>query len=632
MCGFVGSFYHEETLVTAEKISQLRHQTEMISHRGPDASGYFMNEHVGFGFKRLSIVDLEGGHQPMTCSEGRLTIVFNGEIYNHLELRERLVREGYTFRTNSDTEVILTLYKKEKERSFQALRGMFAFVIWDESEKQVTAVRDRFGIKPFYYTETAEGLHFASEKKCLLPDGETTAPNDKEALQHYFTYQYVPEPMTLSKAVRRLEPGTFLVVKPNCSPELRPYWKPSLQPTADSFRKKTSAVREALEDSVKLHMRSDVPVGTFLSGGVDSAIITALAKQCHPNIETFSVGFQTKGFDETQLAAETAEKLEVRNHRKIVSPEEFLREMPNLVWHFDDPVADPAAVPLYFVAKEARRKVKVVLSGEGADELFGGYNIYREPIALRWFSFLPRTVIEKLGELARKLPETIKGRNYLIRGCTPLEQRYIGNAKIFTEEEKQAWLKTYDAGVHFTQLTRRLFEEMKDEHALTKMQYIDLHTWLRGDILQKADKMSMAHALELRVPFLDQKVFEAASGLAPSDKTRSGTTKYALREAMKGIVPEAALYRKKLGFPVPIRQWLRNEWQDWARQVIRESAIEAYVQKSEALKMLEKHWRGDGDHSRKLWTILTFAVWHQVFVESNAEERSSEQEMFLYGS
>ncbi|HET7616196.1 MAG TPA: asparagine synthase (glutamine-hydrolyzing), partial [Bacillales bacterium] len=592
--------------------------TNIVSHRGPDQSGYFTEGNVCFGFRRLSIIDLESGDQPLTYDDGRCCIVFNGEIYNYIELRNRLEEEGFVFSTDSDTEVILALYLKDKENVLRDLRGMFAFVIWDKIENRLFAARDPFGIKPFYYMETEEGLQFASEKKSLLLGGRhDTSPNDQEAFQHYFTYQFVPEPMTLSKHIKRLEPGCYLTKQPNAPIEIKSYWKPFFKPSSDSIERKVSAIRAALSDSVKLHMRSDVPVGAFLSGGIDSTAITALARENHPGIQTFSVGFEQEGFSETTLAAETAEKLGVQNHRKIISAEEFMEELPNIIWHLDDPVADPAAVPLYFVAREASKHVKVILSGEGADELFGGYNIYREPLALKWFSLIPGIGRKWMGRIANKLPEDLKGRNFLIRGCTPLKDRYIGNAKMFEEDEKRLLLRHYDENIHFTQMTHPLYENVKDYHEMTKMQYIDLHTWLRGDILMKADKMTMAHSLELRVPFLDKEVFKTAAGLSVEEKTFSGTTKYALRKAMEGIVPDPVLYRRKLGFPVPIRHWLKNEMYDWARKLIRESGIEEYVNKTEALKLLEAHRQGKGDQSRKIWTVLTFIIWYRVFAEQD---------------
>ncbi|HEX7064760.1 MAG TPA: asparagine synthase (glutamine-hydrolyzing) [Bacillales bacterium] len=615
MCGFVGYMHNNESARVEEgQTERLEAKSQLISHRGPDDSGYYTDSLVRFGFRRLSIIDLEGGKQPLSYEDGRYQIIFNGEIYNYLELRNQLEKSGMSFETDSDTEVILANFHNKKEKVVEDLRGMFAFVIWDKTAGELFAARDPFGIKPFYYIDGEEGLFFASEKKSLLL-GNSEEAIDGEALQQYLTYQFVPEPLSMSKKIKRLAPGHYFTKKLGEPPEIHPYWQPAFQPSNLSFDHKTDAIRRVLQDSVSMHMRSDVPVGAFLSSGIDSTAIAALAKEVHPGIRTFSVGFEREGYNEADIAAQTAEKLGIENHRKIISPEEFIEELPRIVWHMDDPVADPAAVPLYFVAREAAKHVKVVLSGEGADELFGGYNIYREPLALKWFSAIPKGGKRFLKRAASMLPDDVKGKSYILRGCTPLEERYIGNAKMFEEDEKSTLLRNYDKNICYTQITRDLYEAMRGFDEITKMQYIDLNTWLRGDILVKADRMTMAHSLELRVPFLDKEVFKAAAHLNMADKTGAGTTKYALRKAMEGIVPESILYRKKLGFPVPIRHWLKDELYDWARKLIRESGTGQELNTEEVLRLLEFHRQGKGDHSRKLWTVLTFMMWHKVFVE-----------------
>lgn len=616
MCGFVGYICNRETKLTDEESVRLAARTEIITHRGPDEGGYYTDEYVRFGFKRLSIIDIEGGNQPLSYDDGRYQIVFNGEIYNYIELREELKKAGFTFQTDSDTEVILANFHYKGKQAVEDLRGMFAFVIWDKVNKELFAARDPFGIKPFFYSETEDGLFFASEKKSLLLGRNENSPDlDKEALQQYLTYQFVPEPLTLAESIKRLEPGSYMTRKQNGQLDVQPYWKPVFRPNYRPLNEKVAEIRRVLNDSVKVHMRSDVPVGAFLSSGIDSTSIVAMAKEIHPGLKTFSVGFEHDGYNESDIASETAEKLGVENYKKVITAEEYMEALPKIIWHMDDPVADPAAVPLYFVAREASKHVKVVLSGEGADELFGGYNIYREPLALKWFSYLPKGGKSLLKTVAEKLPKDMRGRSYLLRGCTPLEDRYIGNAKMFSEDEKQLLFRHFNKDVHFTQVTRPFYENSRDYNAMTKMQYIDINTWLRGDILVKADRMTMAHSLELRVPFLDKEVFKVASGLNDFEKTAEGTTKYAFRKAMEGIVPDSILFRKKLGFPVPIRVWLKDEMYDWARNIIRESEAGIYLNKEEALKLLEYHRQGKGDFSRKIWTVLAFMIWHQIFIE-----------------
>ncbi|MGG3978124.1 asparagine synthase (glutamine-hydrolyzing) [Geobacillus stearothermophilus] len=596
----------------------------LITHRGPDDEGYFFDDYVSFGFRRLSIIDLEAGHQPLSYENDRYWIIFNGEIYNYLELREELAAKGYSFATHSDTEVIVALYSAEKEKAVEKLRGMFAFVIWDKQEKTVFAARDPFGIKPFFYAEQGDRTFFASEKKSILLALGQESPNG-DSLQHYLTFQYVPEPLTMSAGIYKLEPGHYLKKKVGKPLTIHRYWKASFEPIRQSEEELVKKIRDALFDSVNVHMRSDVPVGAFLSGGIDSSFIVAIAKQFHPHLKTFSVGFEREGFSEIDVAKETAEKLGVDNISYVISPQEYMEELPKIMWHMDDPLADPAAVPLYFVAREARKHVTVVLSGEGADELFGGYNIYREPESLRLFARMPNIVKAVLRVIAKMLPDGMKGKSFLERGTTPLEERYVGNAKIYSEKEKAALLKTYRGGCEYTAVTAPFYRETLHDPPVNRMQYIDLHTWLRGDILVKADKMTMAHSLELRVPFLDKKVFEVARQIAPDMKTANGTTKYILRKAAEGIVPDHVLNRKKLGFPVPIRHWLKNEMYDWARQLINESETDHLFHKDVLYRLLDEHARHKADHSRKLWTVLAFMVWHQVYVEKKYDFAPSVQ-------
>lgn len=613
MCGFVGCMHARPYRQTEEMAENFKKMNALITHRGPDDEGYFMEDHVQFGFKRLSIIDLECGHQPLSYENDRYWIIFNGEIYNHVELRKELVEKGYEFATESDTEVIIALYSDMKEESVKRLRGMFGFVIWDKVEQQIFGARDHFGIKPFFYLEQGEKTYFASEKKSILSaqKGEL----DAKSLQHYLSFQYVPEPDTMTENVKKLEPGHFFTQKPGQAMKIQSYWKPIFRPIKSTEDQIIKDIRNVLIDSVNVHMRSDVPVGSFLSGGIDSSFIVSLAKQVNPNLKTFSVGFERNGFSEVDVAKETADALGLENISHIISPEEFIQELPRIIWHMDDPLADPAAVPLYFVAREARKHVKVVLSGEGADELFGGYNIYREPESLRVFQSIPGPVKGALKALSGILPDGFRGKSFIERGATPLEQRYIGNAKMFEEAEKRALLSRYKPNLGYTDITAPIYRQSADYDAVTKMQNIDIHTWLRGDILLKADKMTMAHSLELRVPFLDRKVFDVASSIATDQKIKNNTTKYVLRKAAEGIVPDHVVNRKKLGFPVPIRHWLKDELYDWAVNLIQVSGTDYLFNKQEALRLLQEHVGNKKDNSRKIWTILVFMIWHQIYVE-----------------
>ncbi|KMY43425.1 asparagine synthase [Bacillus sp. FJAT-27916] len=612
MCGFVGCVLDkcQDALVS----DCLKEMNNLIYHRGPDDEGFYVDEYIQLGFRRLSIIDLESGHQPLSFENERYWIVFNGEIYNYLELREELSLKGLEFKTNSDTEAILGAYAYYGEAAVKKLRGMFGFVIWDKKEKSIFAARDPFGIKPFFYKEEEDRLFFASEKKSIvLASGDEEVNLD--ALQHYLTYQFVPEPETMTDGIKKLLPGHYLKKSIGGPIEIGQYWKASFSPVLKSEQDWTEEIREVMIDSVQKHMRSDVPVGSFLSGGIDSSIIASIAKKFHPNIKTFSVGFEHEGFSEIDVAKETADKLGVENISYIISPEEYMQELPKIMWHADDPLADPACVPLYFVSREARKHVKVVLSGEGADELFGGYNIYREPQSLEVFTKMPAVLTRSLKRIAAILPEGVKGKSFIERGCTPMEERYIGNAKMFVEDEKKELYKPYHGGLDYKTITAPFYRDAAGYEDVSKMQYIDIHTWLRGDILLKADRMTMAHSLELRVPFLDKEVFEVASKIPSDMKTSHGTTKYILRKAVEGIVPDHVLTRKKLGFPVPIRHWLKDEMYDWAVNIILESDTDHLFHKDVILRLLDDHVKGKADNSRKIWTVLVFMIWYGIFIE-----------------
>lgn len=624
MCGFVTLFSDEPIGITATY--KLNRMTEMIKHRGPDEREFYMDRHMYMGFQRLSIIDISKGQQPFAYAQGAYQVVFNGEIYNYVELREQLIKEGVTFVTDSDTEVLIAMYHRYGSNMVKMLRGMFAFVIWDKQKGQIFGGRDPFGIKPFFYKETKEALYCSSEKKSLLLTEDGDKVIDAEALHHYFTYQYVPEPDTLLKNISILKPGHTISKKLGQKSQIKPYTSIQFNPTRSSLSVKCQAIRNALEDSVSLHMRSDVPLGTFLSGGVDSTIIAALAKERKADIKSFTVGFDKEGYSEISLAKQTAGELGITNISKVITAEEFLKELPKIIWHMDSPVADPASIPLYFVSRLASRHVKVVLSGEGADELFGGYNIYREPDSLKLFSYLPKPAKKILGDISAQLPEGMRGKSFLERGSMSIEERYYGNARIFIQKEREQLLLQFQKEFTKELITGPLYREAAKYDDLTKMQYIDIHTWLRGDILVKADRMTMAHSIEGRVPFLDREVMAAAAELSKKDKVNKLATKYALREAFQDILPPFAKDRKKLGFPVPIRHWLKEEMYDWARALIFHSETDRILNKKYCLQLLEAHRVGEVDYSRRIWTILTFLLWHQVFVENKYNFHQQELE------
>ncbi|WP_035291812.1 MULTISPECIES: asparagine synthase (glutamine-hydrolyzing) [Clostridiaceae] len=614
MCGFVGFFTNEKVKNT--DIENIRKMNSKIQHRGPDDEGIYYGHNILLVFRRLSIIALDSGKQPFSYNNDNYHIIFNGEIYNYIELKEKLINEGLEFSTDTEAEVILALYKHKGRDFVKELRGMFAFAIWDEVNKKLFCARDPFGIKPFYYIDNDNSLYFASELKSFT--GITDKYSNEirqDSLHNYLTFQFVPEPNTMFNDIKLLESGCILEKSLNEKINITKYWYPKFNPIIKDTNEKISEIKTVLENSVKIHMRSDVPVGCFLSGGIDSTIIALLAKKFNPHIKTFTIGFNRNGYSEVDLAKETAEELELENISRTIDCDEFIKDIEKIVWHMDSPVADPSLIPIYYISKEARKHVKVILSGEGSDELFGGYGIYHEPQSLKMFSHIPASVKRALKHIAYICPEGVKGKSFIERGCTPLEERYVGNAKIFKDYEKMDFLKNYNKAFTYNLVTKPLYEAAVNYDDITKMQYIDINTWLKGDILIKSDRMSMANSLELRVPFLDKEVFKVASSLMTSDKVHNSTTKYLLRETFKDDLPMDNIIRKKLGYPVPIRHWLKNELYSWAESTIKNSMADEYINKENTLKMLKIHKTGHIDYSRKLWTIITFILWHKVFIE-----------------
>jgi len=616
VCGLIGFLSASGDAASVK--ADIEESLVCMRHRGPDEGGVWNDDDAAIGFRRLAFIDVDLSHQPLPYLNGRYHLIFNGEIYNYIELRERLAREhGALFDTDGDGEAIVAGYHYLGADIVRELRGMFGFLIWDAQERVLFGARDWFGIKPMYSYFDARGAFFASEKKALLHMAGP-ADVDTTALQHYLTLQYVPEPASMQVPIRRVESGTYFTMRPGEQPKFRRYFQPdfAIRPAPEP-EKLYHEITAALEDSVEKHMRADpdITVGSFLSGGIDSTAVAALAKRHKPDLLTFTTGFEREGYSEIDVAAESAAAIGVEHITKVVSAQEMMDTLPLIVWYLDDPVADPALVPLYFIAREARKRVKAVLSGEGADELFGGYTIYREPISLRPLERLPRPVRRGLGRVGAVLPNGVRGKDLLRRGSIDIEERYYGNARIFRPDEMQGLFRAFDPSVSYMDVTAPHYAATRHLDDSTRMQYIDLFTWLRGDILVKADKMTMANSLELRVPFLDIEVFRVASSVPTSEKLTKETTKYALRRALADIIPPHVLNRAKLGFPVPIRHWLKDEMYDWARAIITESQADALIDRTAALRLLEAHREGKADYSRKIWTLLVFMIWHGIFVE-----------------
>ncbi|NMP22065.1 asparagine synthase (glutamine-hydrolyzing) [Sulfobacillus harzensis] len=612
VCGFASSQFDK---------AGLDRMVDTMIHRGPDDRGVAYFGSAGLGFRRLSILDLRGGHQPMSGEDQQIVSVTNGEIYNYRQLRDALEAQGHLFRSDSDAEVVPHLYEQGGiDHVVRQLRGMFAVAIWDRRTNTMHLIRDHFGIKPLYYTVGSEGLFFASDIRSLLASGRVEPAVNANALWHYLTFQYVPDPQTMFAGVWKLPPDHYLSWHDH-HVELTRYWAMSYDPDPHfTLPELAEAIHHTLKDSVARHMMSDVPRGAYLSSGIDSSAVVAFLRQ-HQELDTFSIGFGTNHgeIDELDFARETSQILGTRHHEVVVGAEEYQDLLPQIIVSQEDPVADPSAPALYFLAREARRHVTVVLSGEGADELFAGYPIYAEPSALRLFDYIPRGLRRALGQAAQILPPQMKGRGFLIRGSQRLEERYLGNAKIFSEAEKAEllpWLNAQKPDPYWT-VTAPYYQKTENLDPVSRMQMVDGHTWLPGDILMKADKMSMAHSLELRVPFLDVEVFQLAARIPAAFKVGQGTTKLALRKAMARELPPAVQHRPKLGFPIPIRHWLKNQLRDFSNDMLSSANLPQFNRR--AVQSLLNAAPGTVfNQDRKVWTLLVFSLWHQQFMGSQA--------------
>jgi asparagine synthase (glutamine-hydrolysing) len=603
ICGFTGELENREAV--------LQRMTEVITHRGPDSDGYYTDDYISMGFRRLSIIDLDTGDQPITNEDGNLVLTFNGEIYNYKELRKELEAQGHTFATNSDSEVLVHGFEEWGEDMLPKLRGMFAFAIYNKDNKSIFLARDYFGIKPLHYTMIDENLCYASEIKSILEHPNFVKVFNDKALDSYLSFQYCPQPMTFFKDVYCLMPGHFMWFKDGMI-ETQKYFEAKFKPDNNMSEDEAVArIEQVFEDSINAHKIADVPVGCFLSSGVDSSYVSTFFE----GQKTFTVGFDFgEKYNEISWAQELSEKIGVEHHSKLISSEEFWAAVPKVQYHMDQPLADPSCVALYFVAKLASEHVKVVLSGEGADELFGGYTCYNDQRVFKLYQkVVPYFMRRAIGWVCSKLPD-IKGRDFLLRAVHPLEKRYIGNAYMYDEKQKKAILKDPSIATDPTRQIRRLYTRARRYDDETKMQYVDINTWLIGDILLKADRMSMANSLELRVPFLDKEVYEVASKLPTPLRVNKFNTKYAMRKAAARRLPEEVAEKPKLGFPVPTRVWLRDEhYYNVVKAMFTSPTAQKFFNTDILLEYLDEHFEEKEDNSRRIWTIYVFLVWYQIY-------------------
>ena len=605
MCGIVGFVGARENAQTI-----LQAMMDRIAHRGPDGQGQFLEGPVALGQRRLSIIDLDGGKQPMYNEDGSLVVVFNGEIYNFQALTAELQAAGHTFATRSDTEVLLHGYEEWGKGMLDRLRGMFTFALWDRKAETLFLARDHFGIKPLYYYQNEEGeLLFGSEIKSFLDHPGFHKALNEDQLSLYLSYQYSPGEDTFFRGVKKLLPAHCLTWRAG-EIKIERYWQPAFTPDdGPSLAEWEQAIADAMTESVAAHKIADVEVGSFLSSGVDSSYMAALAKVD----KTFTVGFANKQYDETDFAKEFSAHIGVKNYAYRITPEEYWANLGRIQYHMDEPLADAASVALYFVNREAAKQVKVCLSGEGADEFFGGYNIYKEPFTVSWYDKLPLWLRRAVGAAASVLPP-VPGVNFLVRRGRPLEERYIGNTNLMGERRKRQLLKNYTGRIFPTDLSRPYFEQTRGQDAVTRMEYCDLNLWMVGDILLKADKMSMANSLELRVPFLDRKVFDLACRIPTSCKVNAAQTKIAMRGAAEKTIPPKTADKKKLGFPVPVRAWLREEkYAAILREAFASEAAEKFFNTAALNKMLDQHLSGKRDNWRQLWCVFIFLVWYDEY-------------------
>lgn len=602
MCGIVGFIDKSKN-----KKKTIKEMADLIKHRGPDSDGYYVDEDAALGFRRLSIIDLEGGDQPIYNEKKDKLVFMNGEIYNYQELKEELIEKGHKFSTKADTEVLIHGYEEYGTDILNRLRGMFAFVIYDTKKKELFGARDFYGIKPLYYYVTDDEFMYASEIKSFLGHPNFKKELNRDMLEDYLTFQYSVGEDTFFKDVYKLRPGHYFKYKNNKLIIEEYYSLKFDQDNSKSEEEWKKSIKNLLEDTVKAHKVSDVEVGSFLSSGVDSSFIATAS-----NVDkTFTVGWDDKNYSEIDYAKDLSKMINVKNISKKISKKEYFDNFSNIEYMMDEPLADPSAIALYFVANIASNNVKVALSGEGADEIFGGYNIYHEPYSVSWYYKIPYKIRRFLGVIVYPIRHH-RGFNFIYRRSRNLEDRYVGNAFMFEPSESKKILNYKMKPTTYKDLTRKYYRKAKRYDEVTKMQYIDFNFWLIGDILLKADKMSMANSLEVRVPFLDRVLIDTARKIPTKYKIKDGKTKYLFREIAHEILPEKWSNKKKLGFPVPIREWLKEED---TYNLIKDtfSKSEEFFKPKKIIRLLDEHKKGKKDNSRKIWTIYSFLVWYDEF-------------------
>lgn len=615
MCGFAGYIHNYGTFDKEEVIHKM---ADRIKHRGPDDAHYYIDDGIALGFRRLSIIDLEGGRQPILNEDGSLVLLFNGEIYNYQELREELIKAGHVFTTKTDSETILHGYEEYGKKILDRLRGMFAFIIWNKNTKELFGARDIFGIKPFYYYKKGKEFMFGSEIKSFLSHPNFEKELDEDMIPLYLSYEYSPDERTIFKNVFKL-PGAHCFTYKNGELKVERYYKIEYKIEDDkSLEYWEDAITKEFTESVSMHQIADVEVGCFLSSGVDSSYVVKEISKGTKKVKTFSVGYEEEKYSELPYAQDFSDVIGVPNIANKVSADEFFDAVPEIQYYMDEPLPNPSEIPLYFLAKNARRYVKVVLSGEGADELFGGYPMYLAGGHFdHYLHKVPRPVRKVLGTVAKHCPN-FKGKNFLVRGAMEPYQRFMRANYVFQSAERQKFLKRPIASKVPEEYSKRYFNEVSNLDEPTQLQYVDMHTWMIYDILLKADRMSMANSLELRVPFLDKKMLELSTRIPSRYRAANETTKIALRGAAIKQLPERTANKKKLGFPVPLNDWLREDkYYNKVKAAFQSDIAEKFFVTSELIKLLDDHKNGKALNMQKIWSFYTFILWYEQFFVLN---------------
>ena len=600
MCGIIGFVSPK-----GEKEKIIKKMTDRLIHRGPDEEGFYIDKDIALGHRRLSIIDLDNGKQPI--SNKKFVVIFNGEIYNYMELKAELIANNYKFETDSDTEVLLHGYEEWGNNLPKKLRGMFAFAIWDKKNKTLFCARDNFGIKPLYYYKNEDVFMFASEIKAFLEHPQFEKVLNKDLINLYLSFSFTPTNETFFKGVFCLEPGHTLILKNN-KINIEQYYEINFGERETNFNDVVEEISKTMKSSVEYHKISDVEVGAFLSSGIDSSYIVSLAK---PD-KTYTIGYNLPKYSEIRYTKKLAEMLGIKNISKKVSQKEYMDSVEKILYQMDEPCADPSTIALYLVSKLASNDVKVIMSGEGADEFFGGYNTYREAIDYNAYNKIPYFIRHLLSKIFSYLPE-FKGRNFIVRRGIKLENDYVGVNKIFSDEEINKVL-SFKSTIKNTDITKSLFDKNRDKSDIVKMQAVDIKYWLVKNILLKVDKMTMANSIEARTPFIDKEVFKVASTMPLKCKLSKDNTKIALREASKKDIPNEAYKKKKLGFPVPIREWIREDLvYSEIKQTIEQDFVSEFFNQEYVIKLLEQHRDHKRDNYKKIWAIYCFIKWYEIY-------------------